>query len=77
MIGEQAEKHVLEIEESVRCKNYEIVELRAALEILEQYSRRKNAEIHGVVQTGNEDLDSVIGQLAVTLDLPKVPQASC
>lgn len=43
--------------------------LERAVENAEQYSRRKNIEIHGIAQQDNEDLTAIVGRLAARLKL--------
>lgn len=50
-----------------------IKELEGAVENAEQYSRRKNIEIHGIAQQDREDLPAIVKNLAAKLSI-SVPQ---
>lgn len=59
------------LETAIHVRDTEILELRTAIENAEQYSRRKNVEIHGVKQAENEDLMKILADLAGKLELPQ------
>lgn len=54
-------------------KEAEIVQLKATVNNVEQYSRRKNIEIHGVAQRPDEDLRQVLLDLSSKLEI-KTPE---
>ncbi|KAH9367553.1 hypothetical protein HPB48_001645 [Haemaphysalis longicornis] len=73
---EQAEKAasdvtglVQELQADVRNKDREIKQIRIALNDAEQYSRRKNIEVHGVPIKDEENLMDVLTEIAGKLQL--------
>lgn len=64
------------LESVVKQREAELRELRTAVENAEQYSRRKNIEIHGVEQREGEDLLKVVADLATKLRLPQPTKES-
>lgn len=63
------QKRTQELETAVREKDATILELKANVSSIEQYSRRKNVEIHGVQKKENEDLVEEVKKLAGKLRL--------
>ncbi|CAN7947446.1 unnamed protein product [Ixodes pacificus] len=51
-------------------RDNQILSLKTAIDNAEQYSRRKNIEIHGVRGSENENLVEIVTDLARRLDLP-------
>lgn len=66
---EALQKRTRELEARLACKDEELEELRGTVSALEQYSRNKNVEIHGVAQNDREDILDVVRSVATKLDL--------
>lgn len=64
-------KRTGELEARVAEQDVQIRDLKTAVDNAEQYSRRKNVEIHGIVQQPNENVLDVLKDLAAKLDLPQ------
>lgn len=69
----ELKKRTNEIEQLGYERDARIKDLERAVENAEQYSRRKNIEIHGITEHDREDLTAVIKNLATKLNL-SVPQ---
>lgn len=52
--------------------NMNVLELQKQVNVLEQYSRRQNIEIHGLPVTQNENLLGKLNNLATKLSLPEL-----
>ncbi|KAH9379187.1 hypothetical protein HPB48_009196 [Haemaphysalis longicornis] len=61
---------VCSLQAQMKIKDKEIKQFRTALSDMEQYSRRKNIEVHGVAVTDKEDLMSVLGEISEKLEVP-------
>ncbi|CAN7981385.1 unnamed protein product, partial [Ixodes pacificus] len=57
-------------EKTVEGTEHSLEELKTAVDAAEQYSRRKNVEIHGIPKKDNENLMETIQQLSAKLQLP-------
>ncbi|CAN8013773.1 unnamed protein product [Ixodes persulcatus] len=55
---------------ALNAQGAQILSLKTAVDNAEQYSRRKNIEIHGVKEYENENLVTVVTDLATKLQLP-------
>ncbi|XP_042147135.1 uncharacterized protein LOC121836328, partial [Ixodes scapularis] len=64
-------KRTGELEARVAEQDVQIRDLKTAVDNAEQYSRRKNVEIHGIVQQPNENVLGVLKYLVAKLDLPQ------
>lgn len=53
-----------------------VKDMKLQLNDLEQYSRRNNLEIHGMVKEDNENLFEKLNDLACKLDLPKLTDST-
>lgn len=63
-------KKTKEIEQLAFDNDARIKDLEWAVENMEQYSRRRNIEIHGISPHVHEDLPTILKNLAARLDLP-------
>ncbi|CAN7975382.1 unnamed protein product [Ixodes persulcatus] len=63
-------KKVSKMESAMSKQEMEIRELKTTVDNMEQYSRRKNVEIHGIQKKENENLLEIIQCLANKLQLP-------
>ncbi|CAN7994320.1 unnamed protein product [Ixodes hexagonus] len=63
-------KQTKEIEQLAFDNDARIKDLEWAVENMEQYSRRRNIEIHGIAPHVHEDLPTILKNLATRLDLP-------
>lgn len=66
-------KESAELSRKLAEKDAEITQLKATVDNVEQYSRRKNVEIHGVAQLPEEDLYQVLVDLSRKLEI-KAPE---
>jgi hypothetical protein len=57
------------IKESQMSLNAEIQDLRVQVQIMDQYSRNRNVEVHGIPTSKNENLDNLLQQLFKKVDL--------
>ncbi|CAN7974942.1 unnamed protein product [Ixodes persulcatus] len=64
-------KRTGELEARVAEQDVQIRDLKTAVDNAEQYSRRKNVEIHGIVQQPNDNVLDVLKNLAAKLDHPQ------
>ncbi|CAN7995671.1 unnamed protein product [Ixodes hexagonus] len=69
-VTNELKKRTREIENLGMERDTRIKDLEWAVEKAEQYSRRKNIEIHGIAQSDREELTTVLSNLATKLDLP-------
>lgn len=67
---EELNKKTNHLEALILERDNQILSLKTAIDNAEQYSRRKNIEIHGVRGSENENLVEVVTDLARKLDLP-------
>ncbi|XP_042150121.1 uncharacterized protein LOC121838117, partial [Ixodes scapularis] len=65
-------KRTGQLEAKVAEQDLQIRELKIAVDNAEQYSRRKNIEIHGIAQRPNENMLEVVKNLADKLELPQL-----
>ncbi|CAN7974651.1 unnamed protein product [Ixodes persulcatus] len=67
---EELAKKTTHLEALIVERDAQILSLKTAVDNAEQYSRRKNIEIHGVKEYENENLVTVVTDLATKLQLP-------
>lgn len=67
---EELAKKTNHLEALIVERDAQILSLQTAVDNAEQYSRRKNIEIHGVKEYENENLVTVVTDLAKKLQLP-------
>lgn len=66
---DQLQRRTHELEVRLTCRDKELEELKSTVANLEQYSRSKNIEIHGIEETVREDLIEVIRSVATKINL--------
>ncbi|CAN7975941.1 unnamed protein product [Ixodes persulcatus] len=67
---EELAKKTTHLEVLIVERDAQILSLKTAVDNAEQYSRRKNIEIHGVKEYENENLVTVVTDLTTKLQLP-------
>lgn len=70
-----AETRVAKLEIELTGATKEVLQLRSVVNDLEQYERRANLEIRGLVEQESEDIYKVINRIATFLEVPELSKA--